>query len=89
MQLIIQPDGALKCVYGEAIDLHALGRVSISRGSHVEADSNGWWLADLSPVAGPRLGPFPARSQALEAEREWLEAHWLTPVSKSSPSLGM
>ena len=83
MQLVIQADGSLKCVYGEAIDLHALGQVRISRGSHVEPDLDGQWLADLSPVAGPKLGPFPARSQALQAEREWLEANWLNPVSKS------
>lgn len=27
MQLLIHPDGSLKCVYGEAIDLYALGHV--------------------------------------------------------------
>ena len=83
MQLVIQPDGSLKCVYGEAIDLHALGQVGISRGSHVEPDEHGQWLADLSPVSGPVLGPFPARSEALEAEVAWLEAHWLNANSKS------
>lgn len=83
MQLVIQPDGSLKCVYGEAIDLHALGQVSISRGSHVEPTSTGQWLADLSPVSGPVLGPFPQRSQALDAEREWLEANWLNASSES------
>ena len=83
MQLVIQPDGSLKCVYGEAIDLHALGQVSISRGSHVEPDSNGRWIADLAPVAGPRLGPFSKRSDALAAEIDWLEHHWLTPQTKS------
>jgi hypothetical protein len=83
MQLVIQPDGSLKCVYGEAIDLHALGDVSISRGSHVEPDATGQWLADLSPVSGPVLGPFPTRSLALDAEVAWLEAHWLNAVSKS------
>ena len=83
MQLVIQPDGSLKCVYGEAIDLHLLGQVSISRGSNVEPDSNGQWLADLSPVSGPVLGPFVHRSEALAAEIAWLEAHWLSPDSKS------
>jgi hypothetical protein len=83
MQLIIQPDGSLKCVYGEAIDLHALGQVSISRGSHVEPDSDGQWLADLSPVAGPKLGPFPARSQALDAEVAWLEANWIDSTART------
>jgi hypothetical protein len=32
----------------------------------------------MSPVHGPVLGPFPSRSDALTAERQWLEAHWLT-----------
>ena len=33
------------------------------------------------PVGGPVLGPFGRRSEALEAERAWLEANWLTPSS--------
>ena len=40
-------------------------------------DRNGRWLADLSPVGGPILGPYDLRSEALEAEVEWLEEHWL------------
>ena len=83
MQLVIQPDGIVRCVYGETLDLHALGNLEISRGSHVEPDSNGQWFADLSPVAGPRLGPFSKRSDALDAETEWLEHHWLNPQAKS------
>ena len=35
------------------------------------------WLADLSPVNGPVLGPFDRRSEALAAELAWLEANWL------------
>jgi len=81
MQLVIQPDGSLKCVYSEAIDLHALGQVSISRGSHVEPNSDCQWLADLSPVCGPVLGPFLHRSDALDAEREWLEENWLNTLT--------
>jgi hypothetical protein len=65
MQLVIQPDGALRCLYGEAIDLDSLGRAAIARGSHMEPDHNGRWFADLAPVAGPRLGPFDRRSDAL------------------------
>ena len=83
MQLIIQPDGNVRCVYGETLDLQALGNLNIDRGSHVEPDSNGQWYADLSPVAGPRLGPFSKRSDALAAETEWLEHHWLNPQAKS------
>ena len=80
MQLVIQPDGAVRCIYDEAIDLHTLGRPVIARGSYVEPDQQGRWFADLGPVAGPRLGPFEQRSHALAAERHWLESNWLTPA---------
>ena len=83
MQLVVKPDGSLKCIYGETIDLHGLGQVSISRGSHVEPDSDGQWIADLSPVSGPVLGPFSKRSDALAAERDWLQVHWLMLAAKS------
>jgi hypothetical protein len=59
------------------IPLAELGRLSITRGSHVEPDSEGRWIADLSPVDGPRLGPFEHRSQALAAEVDWLNQNWL------------
>jgi hypothetical protein len=78
MQLVIAPAGCVRCVYDETIDLTALGPLAIRRGSHVEPMPDGTWLADLSPVGGPALGPFANRSQALHAERSWLESHWLT-----------
>ena len=81
MQLIVESDGALRCVYGEEIDLHALGNPSVSRASHVEPDQHGRWFADMSPVDGPKLGPFDRRSDALAAESAWLESNWLTPAS--------
>ena len=80
MQLVIQPDGAVRCLYEETINLNALGRPVITRGSHVEPDGHGRWSADLSPVNGPTLGPFDRRSDALAAERRWLESHWLSPT---------
>ncbi len=80
MQLVIKPDGAVRCLYDESIDLHALGRPSVSRASHVEPDRHGHWFADLSPVGGPCLGPFDSRSQAFAAESRWLEEHWLIPA---------
>ena len=82
MQLVIEPDGSLRAIYGEQIDLHALGRPTITRASHVEPDPHGRWFADLSPVAGPTLGPFERRSQALAAEISWLEANWLTSTGR-------
>lgn len=77
MQLIILPTGLVRCIYDETITLAELGSLTIARGSHVEPNCDGCWLADLSPVSGPTLGPFACRSAALEAERDWLESHWL------------
>ena len=82
MQLLIAPDGSLRCLYDETIDLAALGALRIQRGSHVEPDDAGQWWADMSPVSGPRLGPFSHRSLALDAERTWLETHWLTSACR-------
>ncbi len=77
MQLVIGRNGTVRGIYGEEIDLAALGTPRISRASHVEPDEEGRWLADLSPIRGPVLGPFGQRSQALEAEVYWLEENWL------------
>ena len=79
MQLIIAAAGSIACLYDEAIDLAALGRMTITRASHIEPDERGRWLADLAPVGGPALGAFELRSEALEAERAWLEANRLCP----------
>jgi len=77
MELVVSPTGTIRCLYEEAVDLITLGRPEIRRGSHVEPDADGQWLADLSPVGGPVIGPYPHRSQALDAERDWLTANWL------------
>jgi hypothetical protein len=77
MQLVIGPDGRVRSLYSEAIDLTALGSLAIARASSVEPDGNGRWQADLRAVKGPVLGPFAKRSEALAAEVAWLEEHWL------------
>jgi hypothetical protein len=77
MQLIIHTGGMIRGLYDETIDLSVLGLLSIERASHVEPTPDGRWLADLSPVMGPVLGPFPQRSAALAAETAWLQRHWL------------
>lgn len=77
LELLIAPGGVIRCLYGEELDFNQLGRLRITRGSHVEPTSDGRWTADLSPVGGPELGPFPVRSLALDAERQWLREHWL------------
>jgi len=88
MQIIITPGGEGRCIYDETIDLAALGNPAISRASHVEPDQQGRWWADLSPVRGPLLGPFHRRGEALIAEREWLETHWLLQAD-ALPSNGI
>jgi hypothetical protein len=79
MHLVVEATGRVRAIYTEALDLAALGRLQITRASHVEPGPDGRWSADLRPVGGPVLGPFDRRGQALEAELAWLEAHWLVP----------
>lgn len=81
MELVVTPHGQARCLYDEAFELTALGRIEIARASHVEPDAGGQWWAQLGPVGGPILGPFRRRSAALAAERGWLTAHWLSPAT--------
>src|SRR5690242_15658285 len=76
-ELLIDTNGQVRCIYDEAIDLAALGQLTIRRGSHVEPRPDGRWIADLGPVNGPVLGPFATRSVALAAEADWLNRYWL------------
>jgi hypothetical protein len=78
MNIVIEPEGTLRCIYTEDIELAALGCPTITRASHVEPDRQGRWQADLTPIGGPVLTGFAHRSEALAAEHAWLEAHWLT-----------
>ena len=80
MELVISPVGQIRCLYDEALDLTAFGPTTIVRASHVEPTSEGQWMADLSPMNGPQLGPFPTLSAALQAEVNWLRQHWLLPA---------
>ena len=79
LDLVIDAQGTVRGLYGEAIDLAVLGPLEIRRGSHVEPTPEGCWTADMSPCSGPVLGPFRTRSEALVAERDWLLRHWLEP----------
>ena len=72
MELVVGVDGGMRCIYDEALDLRALGKLQITRASHVEPDRDGNWWADMGPVGGPVLGPYGSRSEALQAERGWL-----------------
>ena len=74
MELVVAADGMARCIYDEALDLREIGKLQITRASHVEPDRDGFWWADMGPVDGPVLGPYGSRSEALRAEREWLLA---------------
>lgn len=81
-QITVTEDGRLLFVYDDTLQpLMSLGPAQVRRASHVEprADNSpvggeGYWTADLSPIGGPRLGPFPLREQALAAERYFLQS---------------
>jgi len=48
----------------------------VSDGSRPAQWSRTWrgpWFADLAPVNGPVLGPFPERHSAIDAEVAWLQ----------------
>ena len=77
-ELFVSPDGTARGLYGELIDPGVLGPARTVRASHVEPADGGGWTADLSPVGGPTLGPYPLRSAALTAEAEWLRRNLLT-----------
>jgi hypothetical protein len=72
MELVVGVDGVARCIYDEALDLREIGKLQITRASHVEPDADGYWWADMGPSGGPVLGPYGSRSEALAAERGWL-----------------
>ena len=72
MEFVIGSDGDVRCIYDEALDLREIGKLQITRASHVEPDAEGYWWADMGPVDGPVLGPYESRGEALGAERGWL-----------------
>jgi hypothetical protein len=72
MELVVDAGGSVRCIYDEALDLRKLGKLQITRASHVEPDAAGYWWADMGPSGGPVLGPYGSRSDALRAERGWL-----------------
>ena len=90
MELVVGVDGMARCIYDEALDLREIGKLQITRASHVEPDAEGYWWADMGPSGGPVLGPFRSRTEALGAERGWLlVARLLTlktmPARKTPP----
>jgi hypothetical protein len=89
MELVVDAGGSVRCIYDEALDLRELGKLQITRASHVEPDRDGNWWADMGPSGGPVLGPFRSRTEALQAERGWLlrcQSATATDLGRASPS---
>lgn len=78
IELVIDAAGTTNCIYTDFLDLARLGEIRVRRASQCEPDERGRLWADLAPVAGPQLGPFKRRSDALRAEVAWLRQHWLS-----------
>lgn len=83
MKMIFGPDGDCRFIHSDDLASIAPGPLSIRRASHVEPTNGGEWTADLSPVAGPFLGPFSTRGEALAEEVKWLKEHDVPVPSKS------
>lgn len=74
----ISPAGTVQFIYRDALrPLLTAGDGHIRRASHVEPTTDGRWTADLTPIKGPILGPYPTRADALTAETDWLTQNWL------------
>lgn len=84
MNITINPDGTIRFIHNDDLtDLIEQGEARITRASHVEPGSGGWY-ADMSPSLAPgltppmsewMLGPFRTRGEALAAEVAWLETN--------------
>ena len=74
MEITLLVGASVEAIYDDesAELLRDLGNVSIRRASHVEPEDDGWY-ADMSPVGGPKLGPFSTRARAIQCEVGWLQ----------------
>jgi hypothetical protein len=71
---VASKNGTLRFVYNDKMrPLLNIGVAKVKRASHVEPTPDNKWIADLSPVQGPMLGPFETREEALREEVAWLD----------------
>lgn len=67
MKITFRPDGTVRCLYSELIDLQQLGRLKIQRASSIEFDENQqrWQVRINNLVAFSS----PSRQECLEWEQ--------------------
>lgn len=75
----IRKDGVIEFIYDDDLKgfIDDSEEKKVFRASHVEPDGTGDWWADLSPINGPKLGPFSKRQDALDAEVNWIQNNYL------------
>lgn len=70
--MLIEADGTVRFIYSDDLAGTFAGeQQETRRASHVEPLGRAW-TADMGPVGGPVLGPYPTRQAALDAEVDWL-----------------
>ena len=79
LTVVVKADTARFIYNDDLLPMQNEGKMSVKRASHVEPCEGGW-SADLGPVAGPVLGPFATRNEALAAEVAWLKANQIPAV---------
>jgi hypothetical protein len=82
-QILIAADGSIRFIWDdELVELITAGTARVDRASRVDPSPGGpqfaGWTVDLTLSDGPVLSGFALRSQALAAERKWIEEHVLT-----------
>jgi len=70
MVLTIEADGTVRCLYGELIDLRALGTLSCERASHIEFDQTTQEWRVLSADRRRVLFRDPSRQACLDWETD-------------------
>jgi hypothetical protein len=49
MESVVDAGGDVRCVYGEELDLREIGKLQITRASHVEPDAEDYFRNDMGP----------------------------------------
>jgi hypothetical protein len=72
--IITSPDGSSSVKVYDESGIGSIGEVErMKRASHVDYDNNlKGWVADMSPLGGSLLGPFKLHSEAIRAERIYI-----------------
>lgn len=71
MTLEITPDGNIRCLYTDEVDLFQLGRLQVSRASHIEFDNDLRRWTVTSTKTSKRLHLARTREEALDWECQY------------------